>query len=39
LLLNYIVDELKKKETWEILKYSGFEFDDNVPKSGGTSSI
>jgi aconitate hydratase 2/2-methylisocitrate dehydratase len=29
-----IVDELKKEGDWEILqKYSGFEFDDNVPKA------
>ncbi|MEJ6776992.1 MAG: bifunctional aconitate hydratase 2/2-methylisocitrate dehydratase [Crocinitomicaceae bacterium] len=29
-----IVDELKAEGDWEVLqKYSGFEFDDNVPKS------
>ncbi len=29
-----IIDELKKEGDWDILqKYSGFEFDDNAPKS------
>jgi aconitate hydratase 2/2-methylisocitrate dehydratase len=34
-----IVDELKKEGDWEILqKYSGFEFDDNVPKAVARTS-
>ena len=29
-----IVDELKEEGDWEVLqKYSGFEFDDNAPKT------
>jgi hypothetical protein len=31
------VDELKAEGDWEVLqKYSGFEFDDNAPKSAST---
>jgi aconitate hydratase 2/2-methylisocitrate dehydratase len=34
-----IVDELKAEGDWEILqKYSGFEFDDNVPKAAARTS-
>jgi aconitate hydratase 2/2-methylisocitrate dehydratase len=34
-----IVDELKAEGDWEILqKYSGFEFDDNVPKSSARTA-
>ncbi|CAM3870181.1 bifunctional aconitate hydratase 2/2-methylisocitrate dehydratase [Flavobacterium sinopsychrotolerans] len=34
-----IVDELKAEGDWEILqKYSGFEFDDNVPKGAARTS-
>ncbi|MFV8375242.1 bifunctional aconitate hydratase 2/2-methylisocitrate dehydratase [Flavobacterium sp. LB1P62] len=34
-----IVDELKAEGDWEILqKYSGFEFDDNVPKAAARIS-
>ncbi len=34
-----IVDELKAEGDWEILqKYSGFEFDDNIPKAAARTS-
>lgn len=34
-----IVDELKAEGDWEILqKYSGFEFDDNLPKAAARTS-
>ncbi|NBA76456.1 bifunctional aconitate hydratase 2/2-methylisocitrate dehydratase [Emticicia sp. ODNR4P] len=34
-----IVDELKAEGDWEVLqKYSGFEFDDNAPKSAARTS-
>jgi aconitate hydratase 2/2-methylisocitrate dehydratase len=34
-----IVDELKAEGDWEILqKYSGFEFDDNVPKASARTA-
>jgi aconitate hydratase 2/2-methylisocitrate dehydratase len=34
-----IVDELKAEGDWEILqKYSGFEFDDNVPKAAARTA-
>jgi aconitate hydratase 2/2-methylisocitrate dehydratase len=34
-----IVDELKSEGDWEILqKYSGFEFDDNIPKAVARTS-
>ncbi len=34
-----VVDELKAEGDWEILqKYSGFEFDDNVPKAAARTS-
>jgi aconitate hydratase 2/2-methylisocitrate dehydratase len=31
-----IVDELKAEGDWEVLQYSGFEFDDNAPKVART---